>query len=54
MINNKAEEVVQDLFQSLLPRYEIGLETTMEVVVLSLIILYEKCHQKIQIVVDHM
>ena len=27
MINNKADEVIDELFQSLLSRYQIGLET---------------------------
>ena len=30
MINNKADEVMEEHFQSLLPRYQIGLETSMK------------------------
>ena len=30
MINDKAEEVITELFQSLLSRYQIGLETSMK------------------------
>ena len=30
MINDKAEEVIKELFQSLLSRYQIGLETSMK------------------------
>ena len=35
----KADEVIDGLFESLLNRYQIGLETSMEVVILSLIAL---------------
>ena len=30
MTNDKADEVIEELFQSLLSRYQIGLETTMK------------------------
>ena len=30
MINYKADEVIEELFQSLLSRYQIGLETSMK------------------------
>ena len=30
MINDKIDEVIGELFQSLLPRYQIGLETSMK------------------------
>ena len=30
MINDKSDEVIEELFQSLLFRYQIGLETSME------------------------
>ena len=30
MTNDKANEVIKELFESLLSRYQIGLETTME------------------------
>ena len=30
MINDKADEVIEELFQSLLSRYRIGLETSMK------------------------
>ena len=35
----KADEVIDGLFESILKRYQIGLETSMEVVILSLIAL---------------
>ena len=31
MISDKADEVIEELFQSLLSRYQIGLETSMRV-----------------------
>ena len=31
MINDKADEVIEELFQSFLSRYQIGLETSMQV-----------------------
>ena len=30
MVNYKADEVIEELFQSLLSRYQIGLETSMK------------------------
>ena len=30
MINDKEDEVIEELFQSILSRYQIGLETSME------------------------
>ena len=41
MINDKAGEVKEKLFQSLRSRYQIGLETTMK----GSDLLYEKCHK---------
>ena len=37
MINDKADEVTEELFQSLLSRYQIGLERSIKVVILYLI-----------------
>ena len=39
MINDKVDEVIEELFQSLLLRYQIGLETPMKGSDLSLIVL---------------
>ena len=36
MINDKADEVIEERFQSLILRYQIRVETTREVVILSL------------------
>ena len=35
MITDKADEDIDDFFQSILSRYQIGLETSMKVVILS-------------------
>ena len=48
MINDKTEEVIEELFQSLLSRYQIGLETSMRVsgfVFDYVHLLYYKCHK---------
>ena len=37
MINDKADEVTEELFQSLLSRYQIGLERSIKAVILCLI-----------------
>ena len=37
MINDKADEVTEELFQSLLSRYQIRLETSIKAVILYLI-----------------
>ena len=37
--SDKAHEVIEELFQSLLSRYQIGLETSMKVVISYLIVL---------------
>ena len=37
MISDKADEVIEEIFESLLSRYQINLETTMKEKVLSLI-----------------
>ena len=39
VINDKVDEVIEELFQSLLLRYQIGLETPMKGSDLSLIVL---------------
>ena len=44
MIYDKADEVTEELFESLLKRYRIGLETTMEGSdIKNLHLLYYKC-----------
>ena len=48
MIDDKADEVIEELFQSLLPRYQIGLETSMKCSNLafgSVHLLCYKCHK---------
>ena len=48
MINDKADEVIEELFQSLLPRYQIGLETSMkdsDFIFDCVHLLYHKCHK---------
>ena len=50
MINDIADEIVEELFQSLLSRYQIGLETWMngnleEFVFDRVHLLYFKCHK---------
>ena len=48
MINDKADEVIEDLFQSLRSRYQIGLETSMkgsDFVFDCVHLLYYKCHK---------
>ena len=37
MINDRADEVIEELFQSVFSRYEIGLETPMKKVIIYLI-----------------
>ena len=47
MINDKPEEVLEELFQSLLSRYQIGMETSMKgsAFIFDLVhLLYYKCH----------
>ena len=47
MINDKADKVLEELFQSLLSRYQIVLETSMKgsnFVFDSVHLLYYKCH----------
>ena len=46
--NDKADEVIEELFQSLLSRYKIGLEASMkrsEFILNCVHILYYKCHK---------
>ena len=48
MINDKVDEVIEELFQSLLPRYQIGLETSMkdsDFIFDCVHLLYHKCHK---------
>ena len=48
MINDKADEVIEELFQSLLSRYRIGLETSIkdsEFVFDCIHLLYYKYHK---------
>ena len=48
MINNKTNEVIKDLLQSLLSKYQIGLETSMkgsELVFDCVHLLYYICHK---------
>ena len=48
MINDKAEEFVEERFQSLLSRYQIGLETSMRgsnFIFACVSLLYYKCHK---------
>ena len=48
MINDKADEVIEKLFQSLLSRYQIGLEISMkdsDVMFGCVHLLYYKCHK---------
>ena len=48
MINDKADEVTEELFQSLLSRYQIGLEASVkgsEFAFDCIHLLYCKCHK---------
>ena len=48
MINDKLDEVTEELFQSILSRYQIGLKTLMKVsgfVFDCVQLLYYKCHK---------
>ena len=56
MINDKADEVVEELFQSFFSRYQIGLEMWMkgsDFVFDCVHLLYYKCHKNFWIEVDH-
>ena len=56
MIYDKADEVLKDLFESLVSRYQIGLETSMkgsDSIFGCVHSLYCKCHKIIRIVADH-
>ena len=58
LINDKADEVIEEIFQSLLSRYQIGLEKLLKgsVVGLSLIVLIyciTNVIKKTQILVEH-
>ena len=52
---DKANEIIEELFESLPSRYRIGLETSMNCSDLSLIVFicYIPNIKKIQVVVDH-
>ena len=48
MIHDKADEIIEKLFQSLLKRYQIGLETSIrgsDFIFDSVHLLYYKCHK---------
>ena len=48
MINNKVDEVIEELFQSLFSRYQIGLKTSMRgcnLIFYCVHLLYYKCHE---------
>ena len=48
MINDKGDEVIEELFQSHLSRYQFGLETSMkcsDFIIDCVHILYYKCHK---------
>ena len=56
MINNKADKVTEELFQSLLFRYKIRLETSMggsDFIFDCVHLLCYKCHKKILNEIDH-
>ena len=47
MINNKVDEVIEDFFESLISRYQIGLETSMRgngFIFDCVHLLFYKCH----------
>ena len=57
MFNDKQEKVIKELFESLLSKYQVGLETSMrggEFVFDYVHLLYYKCYIINPIVVDHM
>ena len=48
MVNDKLEDVIKELFQSLLSRYQIGMKTSMRVsdfIFDCVHLLYYKCHE---------
>ena len=47
MINDKKDEVIEEIFQSLLSRYQIGLET-LRTVVISYLILFIYCSRNVK------
>ena len=47
MINDKKDEVIEEIFQSLLSRYQIGLET-LRTVVISYLILFIHCSRNVK------
>ena len=47
MINNKVDEVIEDFFESIISRYQIGLETSMRgngFILDCVHLLFYKCH----------
>ena len=47
MINDKVNEVIEDVFQSLLSRYQNRLETSMKkLVILSLVVFIYRLHKR--------
>ena len=55
MSHDKAGKVIEEFFESLLPRYQIGLEAYIKgnhFIFDCVKLLYYKCHKKILIVVD--
>ena len=56
MINGKVNEFFTEIFDSLISRYQIGLETSMKVSILLfdyVHLLYCKCHKKMLNKTDH-
>ena len=47
MINDKKDEVIEEIFRSLLSRYQIGLET-LRTVVISYLILFIYCSRNVK------
>ena len=47
MINDKKDEVIEEIFQSLLSRYQIGLET-LRMIVISYLILFIHCSRNVK------
>ena len=47
MINDKKDEVIEEIFRSLLSRYQIGLET-LRMVVISYLILFIYCSRNVK------
>ena len=57
MISDKVDEIMQEIFQVLLSRYQIGLETSIKgsnFIFDCVYFLFYKCHKKKLNEVDHM